>query len=304
LICAALLKNLKNASLLLINYDELKNTLQEIKKSTTELFICDLGLREDVYEEIVKLNKFAKVTIIDHHPTSKKTLNKLKKNKIKIIFSETDCASVILYSHFKNDLDRKAARLAAYAAISDQFDKGFYASRILEKFDKHFIYHEALILTHALEHRITDEKKIAIVEELERFVYPHRIDWIVEMALTHLENMRKLRITLPYRAKKDGSIAIVEGDDKSSMGTISSLLLNTMDTNIGLCYKKKKNKIVNISIRGKNKIKLHLGDITKRLAEKYGGFGGGHMKASGASIPEKNLEKFINDFNLEINNPI
>lgn len=301
LICAALLSHLKNASLFLIDYDELKDTLQNIKQPTKEVFICDIGLRESIYDEIIRISKFADVTIVDHHPTSKKILNILKLQGIKVVFNEKECASILLYSYFKDGFNKEAARLAVYAAISDQFDKGLKATQIITQFDKHFIQHEALILTHALEHKISNEKKIAIVQALRRFVYPHKINWVVKMALSHLEYMRILSRTLPKKAQKLKRMAFVESEEKSSMGTVSSLLLNSMNIDVGLCYKKNEDKNVNISIRGKNKIKLHLGEITKKIAEKYGGFGGGHMKASGANIPQKNFEKFINDFAIEIN---
>ncbi|GAI79711.1 unnamed protein product, partial [marine sediment metagenome] len=66
-----------------------------------------------------------------------------------------------------------------------------------------------------------------------------------------------------------------------------------------LCYKEIEN-LANLSIRSKRGLPFHLGEITRRVAEKHGGFGGGHKRASGASIPRRNLKNFIRDFEEEL----
>jgi len=43
-----------------------------------------------------------------------------------------------------------------------------------------------------------------------------------------------------------------------------------------------------------------LGEATKRLAKRYGGFGGGHKRAGGASIPRKDGIAFIKDLEIEL----
>jgi len=57
---------------------------------------------------------------------------------------------------------------------------------------------------------------------------------------------------------------------------------------------------MNLSIRGRRGIGFHLGEITKRIAKKHGGFGGGHMRASGASIPRNKYIEFIRDLESEL----
>jgi len=42
------------------------------------------------------------------------------------------------------------------------------------------------------------------------------------------------------------------------------------------------------------------GEATKRLAKRYGGFGGGHKRAGGASIPRKDCIAFIKDLEIEL----
>ncbi|MBS7653371.1 DHH family phosphoesterase, partial [Candidatus Bathyarchaeota archaeon] len=61
---------------------------------------------------------------------------------------------------------------------------------------------------------------------------------------------------------------------------------------------------VNISIRGRRGIGLHLGIITREVAMKHGGFGGGHDRASGASIPRESLLRFIEDLEEALSQPL
>lgn len=300
LVCAIYLQHLKGALPILVTYDGLKDALRKIEPSVDELYICDLGVREELYEDVIHVSSFASVTIVDHHPTSEKVLEKLRRSGVTVVYSDLDCASVLLYDHFRDELSRKAARLAVYAAISDQFDKGPIASRLLSEFDKHLMQYEALMLTHALDRQNNDEFKALIFKELKHFKFPHKMKRVPDIALAHLDYLVKLIETLPKKAERLKRIAYVEGTDKSSKGTVASLLIDSMGVDVGLCYKKKGEETVVVSLRGKSGLTLHLGEVTKKLAERYGGFGGGHNKASGAKIPQNNLMKFINDLNSEL----
>jgi single-stranded DNA-specific DHH superfamily exonuclease len=57
---------------------------------------------------------------------------------------------------------------------------------------------------------------------------------------------------------------------------------------------------VNISLRSKRGLDYHLGKITREIAEKMGGFGGGHKRASGASIPFSSLDEFIKMYDAQL----
>lgn len=300
LVCAAILQHLKGALPILVDYDDFTYELKKIDPSVDEIYICDLGVREAVYEEIVRVRKFASVTLVDHHSASEEILEKLRRSGIPVVYSTLDCASILLYNYFKDKLGKKAARLAVYAAISDQFEKGPIASKLLSKFDKHLTWHEALILTHALEHQNKDKIKLLLVKQLNSFRFPHEIRGVAEMALASLDVMAKLTNTLPVRASRLRRIAYVECVDENSIRTFANLLLDSMNIDLGLGYKRKGVKTINISIRGRANLKIHLGMITKRLAERCGGFGGGHKNASGAKVPEENFMNFIHALEEEL----
>jgi nanoRNase/pAp phosphatase (c-di-AMP/oligoRNAs hydrolase) len=61
--------------------------------------------------------------------------------------------------------------------------------------------------------------------------------------------------------------------------------------------------MVNISLRGERRLPEHLGDLVSRVSNKYGGFGGGHARASGAKVPRDKLELFIEDIAMALNAP-
>ncbi len=300
LICAAYLRHLMDVSTLLVTYDEFENALKNVKPPVEEVYICDLLIREELSKEIQRINGFASVTFVDHHPTDVEMVEKFKHSGVTVIYSPLDCASALLFDHFKKKLSRKAARLAAYAAVSDQLEDGPIASNLLARLDRQFVQHEALILTHALYYKTTSKFRSSIVEELSRFSFPHKIKGAAEAASAYLEHATGLLEILPTKALRFGRLAYVEGVPGMSIGTVAGLLIDAINIDVGVSYKRGENGLMNLSIRGRRGLGLHLGEITKCLAKKHSGFGGGHMRASGASIPRNNYLEFIRDLEREI----
>ena len=293
LICAAMLRRLKDASTTLVTYDDFGDPLRSIHPPTDELYICDLNIREELVEEILRINRFARVTIVDHHPTAEGVLERLELAGATVVHSPLDCASALLYDHLRDDLGREAARLAAYAAVSDQFEDGPIAVELLSGLDRQFVQHEALILAHALHRETSDRFRSRVVEELSRLAFPHRIEGAVDAALAHIEHMAGLLEVLPEKASSLGRLAYAGAVDGASLGAVAGLIVDAMGVDVGVCYKKGAEGRLNVSIRGRRGLRIHLGEVTRLLAEGRGGFGGGHMRASGASIPYEDPLEFI-----------
>ena len=301
LICAAYLKHLLNASTLLVTYDDLEEALKSVKPPMEEVYICDLNIREELCQEIERITRFAGVTFVDHHPTAVEVIERLRHSGVTVVYSPLDCSSVLLYSHHHEKLDWKAARLAAYAAVSDHFEDGPIASKLMARLDKHFVQHEALILTHALHREATFKFRSLVVEELGRFSFPHKINGATEAALAYLEHTAELLETLPKKASRLERLAYAEGIPGMTIGAVAGLLIDAMNVDVGVCYKRGETGFMNFSIRGRRGLGLHLGEITKRVAKRHGGFGGGHRRASGASIPRNNYIEFIKDIERATN---
>ncbi len=300
LVCAVYLANLRMASTILVNYDELEGALRKIQPPVKEVYLCDLNIRDAVCPEIVEIAAFAKTTIIDHHPTAEDILGNLQRAGVALIHNTNDCASVLLSDHFRGELTHEELRLAAYAAISDQFEEGPLASRLLSEFDKQLVQHEALILTHALAKEHSMPFKLAVIEELKKCIPPHSIDRVAEAALSYLDTATEIVRLLPKEAVKLGKLAYIESKERVSTGTMANLLLDALDIDVGVSYKTVGADVLNISVRGRRGFGTHLGDTTRQLAQKYGGFGGGHKLASGASIPAGKLRKFLLSFEEEL----
>ena len=297
--CCALVKRLKKAYPILVTYDDFEGALKNVSVGVDELFICDLNIREELVEEILRIRDFSEITIIDHHPTTEKTLNRLKKSGVEVIHDTQDCASVLLYDKFREKLGRQAGRMAAFAAWADQFEDGPLALNLLRKYDRQSVQHEGLLLAHALTSNHDWKFKLHVLEEISRFVFPHRIEGVIEAAIAYLEYTARLIETLPEKAVRLGALAYFEGNDETPIGAVAGLITDALGVEVGLCYKTGPER-VNVSVRGRRGITYHLGETTRDIASRHEGFGGGHKRASGASIPLDKIREFILDLNDEI----
>jgi oligoribonuclease NrnB/cAMP/cGMP phosphodiesterase (DHH superfamily) len=290
--CAALLKRMIAARPILVNYDDLKDALRSIQPPLEELYMCDLNIREDLVEEILRITGFTRVTIIDHHPTTPDILKRLEGAGAEVVHDPRDCASVLLYNRFRDELGREAGRMAAYAAWADQFEDGPISESLLREYDRQSVQHEGLLLAHALPQKPTREFRVRVLEAISRLAPPHRTPGVPEAALEHLEETATLIETLAGKAKRLQVLAYLKADEGTSIGSVAGLITDAMGTQVGLCYKIK-DDLVNISLRSRRGLPYHLGEITRQVATGLGGFGGGHKRASGASIPREALERFL-----------
>ena len=80
-----------------------------------------------------------------------------------------------------------------------------------------------------------------------------------------------------------------------------NFVLGLSGKEVGVAYKERVDYgIYAVSVRGSKNCKVHLGKIVNKLATEVGGSGGGHDKACGASIPKKNIKKFITNLNKSL----
>jgi len=294
LTCGAFIKRIKGGSFYLANYDNLEKALTGIHPPVDTLFICDLNIRDSLEDELNRIIKFANINIIDHHQMSSDLMKRLKNKGITIRLDTRDCAAVLVYDIYRDQLGNEARRLAAYAAISDMFEDGPLADAILGRMDRKFAQHEAQLLTHALSSDQSVEFKRRIMDEISKYNYPHRIKGVVEKAIQSLEGMAQLRESIPDHAEVHGRVAIMEAIGNNSTGGISNLLIDALGVDVGISYKVNED-YYNISLRGMKTLEEHLGDLSKTLGAKHGGFGGGHKRASGIKVPKDNLKPLLEE---------
>ena len=296
----AFLIRLFKAKVIPANYDDLEEALRGVVGNVDRLFITDLNLREALLPLIADIREHAVVTVIDHHPMEEGLTDALRKLGVEIVHDKRDCASALVYDHFREKLEPDAARLAAYAAVSDMFEDGPIASRLMDGMDRKFVQHEALMLSAALGADQSESFKRLLLSELSQYAYPHKIKGVVEASVAQLEKIVKIKETVLDKANRMGRLAVMECGDASSTGEVANIVMDTLLVAVGMCWKDQ-GKMVNISLRGERRLPEHLGDLASRLSKKYGGFGGGHTRASGAKVPRDKLNAFIDDLAAALN---
>ena len=300
LTCGAFIKRVKGGEFYLANYDNIGNALRRVVPPVDTLYVCDLNIPEKFESELFRIREFASINIIDHHQMSPELLERLRKIGVNIRLETSDCAAILVYDTFKEQLGLEGQRLAAYAAISDMFEEGPLADPILSKMDRKFAQHEAQLLTHALSSDQSIDFKRMVMDELSKYNYPHRIEGVVEKAIMCLEEMTLIKEAIPDKSEVFGRVALMEAIGDNSTGGISNLLIDTLGVDVGISYKANE-QYYNISLRGEKGLKEHLGDISKELGKKYEGFGGGHQRASGIKVPKKNLKLLLDELVSRIN---
>lgn len=302
LTCGALLIRLFGAEVIPANYDDLEKALTSVGDDVDQLFITDLNLREALLPLIEGIRGHSSVTIIDHHPMDESLGDALRRLGVEIVHDTRDCASALVYDHFRDKLEVDAARLAAYAAVSDMFEDGPVASRLMDGMNRKFVQNEALMLSAALGCDQSEAFKRRLLDELSRYAYPHRIRGVVEASVAQLEKIVRIKETVPGRARVMGRLAVMECGDDSSTGEVANIVMDALLVPVGMCWKDQ-GEMVNISLRGERRLPEHLGGLASRISKKHGGFGGGHARASGAKVPREKLDAFIADLSAALNAP-
>ena len=96
------------------------------------------------------------------------------------------------------------------------------------------------------------------------------------------------------------NLGYMEITDSGASGAVN-FVLGLSGKDVGIAYKERVDYgIYAVSVRGSKTCKIHLGKLVNRLSTQVGGSGGGHDKACGASIPKKQIGKFINLINQEL----
>jgi RecJ-like exonuclease len=290
--CAALIRCATKSNFLLTNYGHFKQCLRNIKKRYNLVYVCDLGINKTILEEFGRIRQFAELTYIDHHPLNEDLKKELDETGIEVVHNLKECASVLSFNLLKRSLPREAGLLASYAALCDRLEKGQIASKLIRRFYRDFVFFEAMFLSYALD-RADIFFKRRVVKCLSKLEYPNQIKGVKEMALKQADRITVLRKELPSRASKLDNLVYTEAGMDSS-GTIANLLLDVCGASIGIGYNIDQQKqISDLSIRARSGLKIDLGRTTSQLAERFGGFGGGHTMASGARIPNSKITIFI-----------
>ena len=305
---AALIKQAFGGQAILVDYPGMMDSMEPLRNdlSLKELFICDVGLNKKNESEFVELlaeirKRRVKVTYIDHHDLDKKIIKQLEKLKVKVIHDTNECKTVQVYNAYKSKLNDHAAFVAACAAITDYMEDRALGSKLLQIFDRQFALISATVLTYNIVgHQNDPDYLLYLVDELSESKYPHEIPNSYEFAQIQVGKLAEIISKVKKSMKIKKNLGYMEITDSGASGAVN-FVLGLSGKDVGIAYKERVDYgIYAVSVRGSKTCKIHLGKLVNRLSTQVGGSGGGHDKACGASIPKKQISKFINLINQEL----
>lgn len=294
---AAIVKAATGAQVLLSNYNSLIDDLGKVPSRTDEFVLCDLGGDNSNVDELVsrlgRIASRAKVTYVDHHYLSQRTMRRLKAVGVGLVHNEKECSSVLAYATFKKKLPEGARLIALCGAVTDYMDGSPLSKKLMEQADRQFVLLEATMLAFAVANRGAEEEfPYRVVDELAAMRHPHEIAGVPEAAVRQLVEAVELGDEVRRRGKKKGRLAYMVTTQHST-GNVAKLLIGAFEVPVGVAMKEQEDGWYEVSLRGTSECRVHLGRKIDRIASRLGGNGGGHRKAAGCRIPAGNVPKLI-----------
>ncbi len=269
-------------------------------RKNKKLIICDLGLNKKNETSFVELlgeivSSGYKVEYIDHHDVSEEIKSELRRVGVSLFHSTDECTSVQVYQRYKNKLNSYSSFYAAAGALTDYLEQRPIASKLVSRFDRHFLMLESTALSYMISSNQHDDRfLLRIVDSISKNNFPHDIEGGFMMAEKYAIRVSEAVKSLEGSITRKKKLAYVRNDIDLTASVIVNFVLGISGRPVALVYKPRDeiNSFV-ISIRGSKECEAHLGRIVNEIAAHFGGSGGGHEKASGAVIPKDRLDEFI-----------
>jgi single-stranded-DNA-specific exonuclease len=301
---AALVVAARGGSFRLTDYDDLLKEIESVPAEATGVTICDLGTNASNFPEfLAKLAALARrvpVTYIDHHYLADESKQEILKTGVELRHDVSDCASMLTYSRYQDELPEAARLLALYGAVTDYMDTSANASKMMETLDRQFVLLECTLLSYALARNGRDHSYAErLVKELAAMKAPHSIDDVGTEALAQAEVVRLLSEEVRTKGTRLGRLAYMKTSE-SATGNVAKLLLGAFDVSVGVAYKEKGGGTAEFSLRRTSESKVHLGREIGTIAQRHGGSGGGHEKAAGCSVPDSEIQGLLADLEARL----
>ena len=283
--------------IILTDYDDIVQNLKRVPSDAERVVISDLGADSADFPlflaEVRRIAANAKVTYIDHHFMSDAVKRQVKRTGIQLVHDITECASVLAYRTFKDDLPDRARLVALFGAETDYMDDTPVAQKRMERAERHFVLLEATLLSSALGNR-SDEDGYPemLVGELSKMKLPHEIEGVPEAAVAQLVKEAHLEEEVKAAGKKKGRLAYAVMSGYST-SIVWMVLLGAFDVRVGVALKQKQEGWYEVCLRSVSDARVHLGKTIGKIAAGLGGSGGGHRKAAGCRIPASKMDEMI-----------
>ena len=309
---AALVKQAFGAEPVLVDYPSQMGAIEDVAAdpSLKTLYICDLGLSKKTQDDFVDImaglrRRRVAVTYIDHHDISPRVSKKLKALGVKMVHDTRECTSVLAHEQFKKRLPEHASFVAACAAITDYLEDKPAGARLLGMYDRQFALISATVLTYNIvgHQKDTDEDSAflqGLVEDLAASKYPHEMPGSFEFAQTQVGRLAEVLATVRKNTKKMSHLGHMEVLDSGASGAVN-FVMGLSGKDVGVAYKERVgHEAYAVSVRGSKACRVHLGKLVNQISDRLGGSGGGHDRACGASVPKKQMRKFLRQLNAGI----
>jgi single-stranded-DNA-specific exonuclease len=278
---------------------ELYKDLKEINDEGS-VIICDIALIETtlpkVLDQMRSIASKNSILYIDHHPLPAGL--DLRELPGTIIHELGACASELTYKAFKKKLLRKASRIAIYGAIGDYADHTQIIQKLIRDWDRRTIYFEAGVLIQGLE---GTKENIGFKREIVKLLSENRLPStsakLLERAVIQTHNEEQAISEIENKIDRIGEIAYVL-DVGLSLSKAATYARALAGASIGIAGKIL-DGIVDVSLRTERN-DLDLNILTREVAHRFRGEGGGHPKASAARIPSASFRKFLEALNCII----
>ena len=309
---AALVAKAFGAEPVLVDYPGQMDAIREAAADPAlkSLYICDLGLNKKTQDEFVEImaalrRRRVSVTYVDHHDISPRVAKKLRDIKVRLIHDTRECTAVLVHENFCSKLPEHSSFVAACAAITDYMEDRPAGARLLQMYDRQFALVSATVLTYNIvgHQRDTDEHAKFLqdlVRDLADSKYPHQMPGSFEFAQAQVARLADVLAAVRQNMKKMSHLGHMEILDAGASGAVN-FVLGLSGRDVGVAYKERSGHgAYAVSVRGSKACRTHLGKLVGELADAAGGSGGGHDRACGASIPKKNMKKFLRQMNARL----
>ncbi len=282
---------------ILTDYDDMLESLRRVPDDADRVVISDLGADSADFagflDELKRLARHAEVIYIDHHYLSEPARRKVLKTGVRLVHDVNECASMLTYKTFRDQLPAGAALVALSGAVTDYMDDSPMGKEMMEKMDRHFVLAESTMLALALDNRGSEEGyPESLVAEMIKMKKPHEMPGVPEAAVRQLEKEASLEDLVKAGGKKEGRLAYMVTSEHST-GNVAKVLIGAFDVPVGVAMKQKQPGWYEVSLRGTSRSKAHLGRTISKIAAGLGGSGGGHQKAAGCRVPASKVDEMI-----------
>ena len=308
IVSAVLIKNLFQAQIHLVDYDDFLIELEKIIQNNElkKLIISDLSINSNIQSKFLSLienlsQQNISILHIDHHKINDDFKQKLNKLNVELINIETDCSSALIFNHFRNKFQPFFSFLTACASITDNLENGPIAKNITCKHEKMYLYlNSSLLWFHVRKNLLNHSELYKIVNELSSKNLPHQIlDNFSSLSsyLNDLENSYSNIEKNVIEYKNFNCFEIFDG----KFSDTAEKTLRTSGKNFSLVFKKiKKDLSIELVILSNNNVQQDLGLITNSICSKFGGAGGGDKTKSAAIVSQKNFKSFLLELDLSL----